>query len=357
MENTLKEKLHSLRFPWWGRAGGEKQKNKATRDAFGETLVEIGKENKKVVVLSGDLEDSTRAELFKKKFPDRFFNLGIAEQDVLGTAVGMSLDGLIPFACSFAVFLTNRAYGILRISICYNQRNVKIIGSHGGITVGPDGATAQCLEDFAITRVLPNLIVICPCDAAETKKATHFLTDYCGPAYMRLGRVPFPIITKESDPFIIGKANLLRQGKDLTIIACGIMVSEALKAASTLSEEGIDARVMNMHTIKPLDKESIIKAAKETGAIVSAEEHQIHGGLGSAISEVLVQNIPIPQEMVAINDTFGESGEAEELMKKYHLKDTDIIAASRKVLKRKKMKEKDKKIITNNNKGSNNPGC
>jgi len=308
---------------------------KATRDAFGETLVELGRKNRKIVVLSGDLEDSTRAEYFKKEFPERFFNLGIAEQDILGTAVGLSLDGLIPFACSFAVFLTNRAYDILRISICYNRRNVKIIGSHAGITVGPDGATAQCLEDFAVTRVLPNIIVISPVDAIETRKATEAMADICGPVYMRLGREPFPIVTKDSDPFSVGKANTMREGKDLTIIATGLMVSESLKATDVLSKEGIEARVINIHTIKPIDQESIIEAAKETGAIVTAEEHQINGGLGSAVAEVLVKNAPTPLEMVAVNDTFGESGDPEGLLKKYHLKDVDIVDAARKVVKRK----------------------
>lgn len=309
---------------------------KATRDGFGEALVELGRKNKKIVVLSGDLEDSTRAEYFKKEFPDRFFNLGISEQDILGTSVGLSLDGLIPFACSFAVFLTNRAYGILRISICYNNRNVKLIGSHAGLTVGEDGATAQCLEDFAITRVLPNLTVFSPVDFVEAKKATYKMAEICGPVYMRLARAPFPIITKESDPFEPGKANLVREGKDATIIATGLMVSESLKAADMLKNEGIDIRVFNFHTIKPIDKETIIKSAQETGAIVTAEEHQINGGLGSAVAEVLTRNIPVPQEMVAVQDTFGESGDVEGLLKKYHLKDVDIAEAVRKVLKRKR---------------------
>jgi transketolase len=308
---------------------------KATRDAFGEALVELGKENRKVVVLSGDLEDSTRAEYFKKAFPERFFNLGIAEQDILGTAVGLSLDGLVPFACSFAVFLTNRAYGILRISICYNKRNVKVVGSHAGLTVGEDGATAQCLEDFAITRVLPNLTVLSPADAIETKKATKAMADFSGPVYMRIGRYPYPVITKESDPFMIGKANVMREGKDATIIACGLMVSEALKAAEALAGEGIQARVINMHTIKPIDTDIIIKAAKETGVIVTAEEHQINGGLGSAVAEVLIRNIPVPLEMVAVKDTFGESGTPEELLKKYHLKDVDIVLSVKRVIQRK----------------------
>ena len=308
---------------------------KATRDAFGEALVELGKENRKVVVLSGDLEDSTRAEYFKKAFPERFFNLGIAEQDILGTAVGLSLDGLVPFACSFAVFLTNRAYGILRISICYNKRNVKLVGSHAGLTVGEDGATAQCLEDFAITRVLPNLTVLSPADAIETKKATKAMADFSGPVYMRIGRYPYPVITKESDPFMIGKANVMREGKDATIIACGLMVSEALKAAEALEGEDIQARVINMHTVKPIDTDIILQAAKETGAIVTAEEHQINGGLGSAVAEVLIRNIPVPLEMVAVKDTFGESGTPEELLEKYHLKDVDIINSGKRVIQRK----------------------
>jgi len=308
---------------------------KATRDAFGEALVELGKENRKVVVLSGDLEDSTRAEYFKEAFPERFFNLGIAEQDILGTAVGLSLDGLVPFACSFAVFLTNRAYGILRISICYNKRNVKLVGSHAGLTVGEDGATAQCLEDFAITRVLPNLTVLSPADAVETKKATRAMADLPGPVYMRIGRYPYPVITKESDPFMIGRANVMREGRDVTIIACGLMVSESLRAADVLAGEGIQARVINMHTIKPIDTDIILRAAKETGAIVTAEEHQVNGGLGSAVAEVLVRNIPVPLEMVAVQDSFGESGTPEELLEKYHLKDVDIVHSVKRVIQRK----------------------
>ncbi|MGA1863933.1 MAG: transketolase family protein [bacterium] len=308
---------------------------KATRDAFGEALVELGRKNKKIVVLSGDLEDSTRADYFKKEFPDRFFNLGIAEQDILGTAVGLSLDGLVPFTSSFAVFLTNRAYGILRISICYNKRNVKVVGSHAGLTVGEDGATAQCLEDFAITRVLPNLIILSPADAVETKKATRAMAKISGPVYMRVGRYPYPVITKESDPFIIGKANVIREGKDVTIIACGLMVSESLMASEILAGEGIESRVINMHTIKPIDSDIIVKSAKDTHSIVTAEEHQINGGLGSAVAEVLGQNCPVPIEMVAVKDTFGESGSPEELLKKYHLKDVDIVNAVKKVIKRK----------------------
>ncbi len=309
---------------------------KATRDGFGEALLELGRENKNIVVLSGDLEDSTRAEYFKKEFPERFFNLGIAEQDVIGTAAGMSMDGLVPFACSFAVFLTNRAYDILRLTVCYNNRNVKIIGSHAGLTVGPDGATAQCLEDFAIMRVLPNMTVLCPVDALEAKKATRAMAETAGPIYMRLSRPPFPVITKETDIFEIGRANVIREGKDVTVIACGFMVSEALRAAELLEKDNIGARVINMHTIKPIDQAAIIKSAQETGAVVTAEEHQMNGGLGSAVAEVLVRNIPVPVEMVAVNDSFGESGESEELLKKYKLTDVDIANAAKKALNRKK---------------------
>ncbi|MCL5035824.1 MAG: transketolase family protein [Chloroflexi bacterium] len=308
----------------------------ATREAFGKTLVELGSENERIVVLSGDLEDSTRAEYFKKEFPERFFNLGIAEQDIIGTAAGMSMDGLIPFACSFAVFITNRPYDTLRVSVCYNNANVKVIGTHGGITVGPDGATAQCLEDIAITRVLPNIKVVYPVDAVETKKAVRAVAEFEGPVYMRLGRTPYPVITVESDPFIIGKSNMMRDGKDVTMIACGLMVSESLKAAEILAGEGVGARVINMHTIKPIDKEAIIKAAGETGAVVTAEEHQINGGLGGAVSEVLAMNAPVPVEMVAVMDTFGESGEPEELLIKYHLTANDIAAAARRTISRKK---------------------
>lgn len=308
----------------------------ATRDGFGNELVELGKTNDKILVFSGDLEDATRAEYFKKAYPARFFNLGITEQDVVGTAAGASTLGFVTFATSFAVFLTNRAYDQIRMDVCYNNCNVKVVCSHAGLTVGEDGASAQCLEDFAIMRVLPNIRVICPVDNVEVCKATRAIVAEKGPIYMRTSRAPLPIITKPSDPFVIGKANVMRDGKDVAIIACGIMVSEALAAAEILKGQGIDVRVINMHTIKPIDKDVIIAAAKETGAVVTAEEHQIYGGLGSAVVEVLAQNIPVPVEMVAVSDSFGESGTPEELLKAYHLKDVDIAQAVRKVIKRKK---------------------
>jgi len=309
---------------------------KSTRDGFGEELVALGKENPRIVVLSGDLEDATRAEYFKHAFPERFFNMGIAEQDMVGTAAGLSLLGFIPFACSFAVFLTNRAYDMLRLDVCYNKTNVKIVCSHTGVTVGEDGASAQCLEDLALMRVLPNMTVICPVDFIEAKKATRAIAQKEGPMYLRTGRAPFPVITQADDPFVIGKANRIKQGKDVTIIACGIMVSEALQAAQILGKEGLSARVLNMHTIKPIDETAIIQAAEESGAIVTAEEHQIHGGLGSAVAEVLARRNPAPLEMVAVQDTFAESGGAYELLSTYHLKDVDIVEAIKRVLKRKK---------------------
>ena len=308
---------------------------KPTRDGFGEEMVAVGKANQNVVVLSADLEDATRAEYFKKEIPERFFNLGIAEQDLIGTAAGMSTQGFIPVACSFAVFLTNRAYDMIRLDVCYNQMNVKIVCSHTGVTVGEDGASAQCLEDFAIMRVLPNIKVICPMDYIEARKATRAIISQNGPIYMRTSRAPLPIITQESDPFEIGVANIIREGKDVTIIACGVMVSEALAAAEQLKGQGIDARVVNMHTIKPIDEKMIIESAQKTGAIVTAEEHQKFGGLGSAVSEVVVQKFLVPIEMVAVNDSFGESGTPQQLMQAYHLKDVDIVAAVQKVLKRK----------------------
>lgn len=309
---------------------------KPTRDGFGEELVNLGRENKKIVVLSGDLEDATRTEYFKKEFPDRFFNMGIAEQDMVGTAAGLSSHDLIPFVTSFAVFLTNRAYDMLRIDICYNNRNVKVVCSHTGLTVGEDGATAQCLEDLAIMRVLPNMVVVCPVDYIEAKKATRAMTTHVGPVYMRTGRAPFPIITRESDSFTIGKANVIRDGRDAAVIACGIMASEAMKAAEILKTEGIDLRVVNMHTIKPLDEKMVIECARKTGAIVTAEEHQVHGGLGSAVAEALVKHEPVPMEMIAVFDTFGESGDPQGLLRKYHLKDSDIVQAVKKAIGRKK---------------------
>jgi len=306
-----------------------------TRDGFGKELVELGKENKKIVMVSADLEDATRAEYFKDAYPDRFFSVGIAEQDMVSMAAGLSLQGFVAFVNSFAVFMTNRAYDQIRLDVCYNNTNVKIICSHAGVTVGPDGASAQCLEDFALMRVLPNLKVVCPVDAVEARKATRCFVEQEGPMYMRTSRAPFPVLTKEGDPFVIGKANVMREGKDATVIACGIHVSEGLKAAEILEKENISIKVVNMHTIKPIDEACIIESAKETGAIVTAEEHQANGGLGSAVAEVVVKRCPVPMHMVAVDDQFGQTGTPDELLSEYHLKDVDIAEAVRNVIKRK----------------------
>lgn len=307
----------------------------ATRDGFGKELVELGKKHDNIAVVSADLEDSTRSKWFAKEFPDRAYTVGIAEQDMVGTACGLALSGYTVFINSFAVFMTNRAYDMLRLDVCYNNCNVKVICSHAGLTVGPDGASAQCLEDLGLMRLLPNMKVVCPVDAVEAAKATRAFVEQTGPMYMRTTRNAVPIITKEDDPFEIGKANILRDGSDVAIIACGQLVTEALSAAETLKNEGIEARVVNMHTIKPIDEAMILDCAKTAGAIVTAEEHQIQGGLGSAVAEVLVRNTPVPVEMVAVNDTFGESGTPDELMQKYGLKDTNIVAAAQRVVKKK----------------------
>ncbi len=310
----------------------------ATRDGFGKELVELGRANDKIVVVSADLEDATRAEYFKKEFPDRFFSCGIAEQDMVGTAAGLSLQGFIPFVNSFAVFMTNRAYDMIRLDVCYNDCNVKIICSHSGVTVGEDGASAQSLEDLCLMRVLPNIKVVFPVDDLEARKATRAFAAEKGPMYMRTSRAAVPVLTSADDEFIIGKANVMREGKDVTLIGCGIMVSESLKAAEILQKEGIEARVINMHTIKPIDEAALIKAAKETGAIVTAEEHQKNGGLGSAVAEVIVQKFPVPMEFVAVDDTFGQSGTPAQLLEFYHLKDVDIVKAAKKAISRKNKK-------------------
>jgi transketolase len=310
-------------------------KMKPTRDGYGEGLLELGRTNPQVLVLDADLSKSTRTDWFQKEYPDRFFDIGISEQDMLGTAAGLALAGKIPFVTTYGVFVAGRAWDQIRTTIAYAELNVKIAGAHGGISVGADGATHQALEEIALMRVLPHMTLVVPCDAIETKKATIALASLQGPAYLRFAREATPVFTSEKDPFEIGKAITLKSGKDLTIIACGPIVYEALQAAESLNTLGISARVINMHTIKPLDKEVIIKAAMETGAIVTAEEHQVFGGLGGAIAEVLVQNYPVPVEMIGIMDTFGESGTPEELAEKYGLTARHIVEASQKVLKRK----------------------
>jgi len=310
-------------------------KLKATREGYGEGLVILGERNPQVVVLSADLTDSTRASMFKERFPERFFTMGVAEADMIGIAGGLSLVGKIPFCCSLGVFASGRVWDQVRVTVCYSNLNVKIGGSHGGISVGADGASHQSIEEISLMRVLPNMKVIVPCDAIETRKATIRAGEVTGPVYLRFGRPPVPIITTEDTPFILGKAITMREGKDVTIFACGIMVYEALKAAEELNRKGISARVINLHTVKPIDEEIIFKAARDTGAIVTAEEHQLSGGFGSAVAEVVVKEYPVPVEMVGIKDRFGASGSPEELMHDYGLTRFDIIRAVERVLKRK----------------------
>lgn len=308
---------------------------KPTRDGYGRGLVELGRTNEDVVVLSADLTESTRAKWFQNEFPERFFSFGVAEQDMIGTAAGFALSGKIPFCCTFGVFASGRAWDQIRTSVAYMNLNVKIGGTHGGILVGGDGATHQALEEMTLMRLLPNMKVVVPCDVIEAEKATIAACYTEGPLYLRLGRENIPVITKEEDEFNIGKANIIKSGKDLTVIACGIMVYHAIRACEDFKRDGIDAGIINLHTIKPIDKKAILDAAKQTGAIVTAEEHLLAGGMGSAVSEVLVQEGPVPVEMVGIRDRFGESGSPWELMRHFHLMPEDIVSAAKKVLHRK----------------------
>ena len=308
----------------------------ATRDAYGKTLAELGKTNKDIVVLDADLSASTKTSVFAKAFPDRFFDMGIAEQDMIGTAAGLASCGKIVFASTFAVFGSGRAWDQIRVSVAYTRSNVKVVVTHGGITTGEDGATHQANEDIAIMRVIPNMTVIVPADAVATGHVIRNLVKEFGPAYVRLSRLSTPIIHKEAGlDFRIGKGITMRDGRDVTVIACGIMVSQSLIAADILAKEGISARVVDMHTIKPIDRPLIIKCAEETGAVVTAEEHSIMGGLGGAVSEVLGENRPVPVARVGVRDMFGESGKPEELLEKYGLMPADIAAAARSVIKRK----------------------
>jgi len=308
---------------------------KATRYGFGEALIELGERDPKIFVLGADTAASVAIDGFQKKFPDRFLNVGIAETNLIGMAAGLAVAGFIPFAATYGVFAAGRPWEQIRTTVCYSNLNVKIGGSHSGLMVGPDGATHQALEEIAIMRCLPKMTVISPCDLVETKKATMASAYIDGPVYIRYGRENIPIITKQETPFEVGKANVVREGKDVAIFATGTMVYEALMAADILESKGIKARVINIHTIKPIDEKAIIDAAKECGAIVTAEEHQIFAGFGSAVAEVIVRNCPVPMEFVGVNDTFGESGEPMDLMIKYGLKDVNIVKAVEKVLKRK----------------------
>lgn len=315
----------------------------ATREAYGEALVELGRVDNRIVVLDADLSTSTRTILFAKKFPDRFFNFGIAEANMMCVAAGLASCGKVVFASTFAVFASGRAYNQFRTSIAYPQLNVKVVATHGGISVGEDGVTHQCVEDIAMMRALPHTNVIVPADGIETKEAVKAIIEWPGPVYMRLSRPATPLIYEEGYKlngrplrYKVGDAVKLMEGKDVTIVATGIMVSEALTAAASLEKEGISAAIMNVHTIKPLDESAIVKTAKETGAVVTAEEHSILGGLGGAVAEVLVENAQVPMIRVGIRDAFGESGTTSELLMKYGLTAPDIIEASKRAIKMKK---------------------
>jgi transketolase len=308
---------------------------KATREAYGEALKEMGRLCSDVVVLDADLSKSTKTCVFAKAYPERFFNAGIAEQNLAGVAAGLAAAGKIPFISTFAMFASGRAYEQIRNSICYPKLNVKIAATHAGLTVGEDGASHQSIEDISLMRSIPNMTVVVPADALETYQAIKFAVDYSGPVYIRLGRMAVPDLFTEGYTFQHGKAASLVEGTEATIAATGIMVHIAKEAAEQLQAEGYSVKVLNIHTIKPIDKDAIVEAAEQTGAIVTCEEHSIIGGLGSAVAEVLVENTPVPLERVGVCDSFGESGTPKELLKKYGLTVDDIVLAVKKVIARK----------------------
>lgn len=306
---------------------------RATRDSYGHTLVELGKENKNIVALEGDLSKATKSEFFSKEFPDRFFNMGIAEQNMIAMAAGLSTTGKIPFASTFAVFAAGRAFEIIRNSVCYPKANVKIAATHAGITVGPDGGSHQAIEDIALMCSLPNMIVLSPADDIEACKCVRAAANINSPVYIRLGRIPLDDIYDNNYDFQIGKGSELVSGNDVTIIATGIMVHKALKAAEELKAEGINARVINISTIKPIDEEIIIKAAKETKGIVTVEEHSVIGGLGDRVSSVVCSNYPVLVKKIGVNDVFGESGNPDSLLEKHGLTVENIKNTAMSILK------------------------
>ena len=309
---------------------------KATREAYGEALKEIGGKNEQIVVLDADLSKSTKTNVFAKAYPQRFFNVGIAEQNLVGTAAGLAASGKIPFVSTFAMFAAGRAFEQIRNSVCYPKLNVKVAATHAGLTVGEDGASHQAIEDVSLMRSLPNMTVLVPADEEETRQAIAWASEYQGPVYIRLGRMSVDNVSPEGYVFAPAKAAVLTEGNDVTLIANGVMVTAALEAAKTLAAEGIQARVINMASVKPLDAAAVVSAAKETGAIVTCEEHSIIGGLGSAVAEVLAEEAPAPLERVGVKDTFGESGKPKELLAKYGLTADDVAAAARRVVARKK---------------------
>ena len=314
----------------------EQVQMKKTREGFGRALVALGEKDPRIVVLVGDLAESTMVHWFAERFPDRFIQVGIAEQNMCCVAAGLAAMGKIPFWATYGAFATCRAADQLRVTVAYSNLNVKIGGAHGGISVGPDGATHQAMEEISMIRSIPNMQMIVPCDFWESYKATMAAAYVDGPVYIRFGREDVPVVTDEHTPFTFGKGEVFAEGGDLTIIACGVMVYEALRAREQLAARGIHARVVNLHTIKPLDRELIVRCARETGAIVTAEEHQVNGGLGGAVAEVVVQQQPVPMELVAVHDRFGQSGTPSELMDAFGLRAKDIVAAAEKVLARKR---------------------
>lgn len=307
-----------------------------TRNAFGEALLEIGRDNKNLVVVDGDVGNSTRTEYFGKEFPDRFFNVGIAESNLVGVAAGLAMSGKDVLAASFACFLLCNAYDQIRMSVAFPNANVKLMGSHSGISIGEDGPSQMAIEDIALATSFPNFTVLVPADAPATKAATRAMFEIKGPVYLRTGRPKVPVVYQDNFDFHIGRANQLRDGNDLTIIACGLMVAAALEAAADLEKQGTHARVLDMHTLKPLDEEAVERAARETGALVTAEEHLLQGGLAAGVARATSGRFPVPMEFVGVQDTYAGSGEPQELLEKYGLTPRHIAAAAEKVLQRKR---------------------
>ena len=308
---------------------------KDTRSGFGAGLAELGRSNPNVVALCADLTGSLKMDAFKKENPDRFFQVGIAEANMIGLAAGMTIGGKIPFTGTFANFSTGRVYDQIRQSVAYSGKNVKICASHAGLTLGEDGATHQILEDLGMMKMLPHMVVINPCDYNQTKAATLAIAEHEGPVYLRFGRPKWPVFTPENQTFEIGKAITMVEGADVSIFATGHMVWQAIEAEAILAEKGISAEIINIHTIKPLDEKAILASVKKTGCAVTAEEHQMNGGLGESVAQTLVRNMPAPVEMVAVHDRFGESGKPEELLTKYGLSPQDIVKAAEKAISRK----------------------
>lgn len=308
---------------------------KDTRSGFGAGLLELGRSNPDVVALCADLTGSLKMDAFEKEFPERFFQVGIAEANMMGLAAGLTIGGKIPFTGTFANFSTGRVYDQIRQSIAYSGKNVKICASHAGLTLGEDGATHQILEDIGLMKMLPGMVVINPCDFNQTKAATMAIAKHKGPVYLRFGRPTVPNFTEADQQFEIGKAVMLNEGKDVTIIATGHLVWKAIEAGEKLAEKGISAEIINIHTIKPLDEEAILRSVKKTGCVVTAEEHQANGGLGDSVAQLLARKLPLPQEFVAVNDSFGESGTPDQLMTKYGLDTVNVVEAAERVMKRK----------------------